>query len=114
MLVTILMKVSPAFHFIEPQVSMNISTTPATQIQPQHLFSPDTIPSSPTTPANDGEPLRSLQAAQWEAARQEELNLCHTNSVWSTPMPLPPGKKATNLGFIYALKHGGDSTLPVR
>ena len=25
-----------------------------------------------------------------------------------------PGKKAINLGFVYALKHGGNPTLPVR
>ena len=83
---------------------MNISTT---TVQPAHLFYPDTISNSPVTPKNDNESLKSPQAAQWEAARQEEINSCHANSVWSEPMPLPPGKKATNLGFIYALKHGG-------
>ena len=101
----------PAMHFDEHCVSMNVSTA---TVQPTHLFYPDTISNSPVTPKNDNESLRSPQAAQWEAARQEEINSCHANSVWSEPMPLPPGKKATNLGFIYALKHGGNPNLPVR
>ena len=58
--------------------------------------------------------MNSPSAYLWEAERQEELNSCKTNAVWSKPMQLPPGHKAVNLGFVYAVKHSGDANLPTR
>ena len=90
MLVTPCDEYFPCIHFDEPQVSMNVSATP---IQLAHMFFPDTISTSPIAPTNDDESLRSPQAAQWEAARQEEIHSCHANSVSPAPMPLPRGNQ---------------------
>ena len=61
--------------------------------QPRPEFLTYFVHSSPTVriPKSDKESLNCQQAAFWETARQEELNACKANSVWSEPMKLPCG-----------------------
>ena len=84
----------------------------AFKVSTSQSFVADSISSLPSTPSNDQESMSSPHAQQWESARQDELNSCRANAVWSEPMHLPPGHRSVNLGFIYALKDSGNPKIP--
>ena len=86
----------------------------AFKVSTSQSFVADSISSLPSTPSHDQVSMSSPHAQQWENARQNELNSCRANAVWSEPMHLPPGHKSANLGFIYALKDSGNPKIPQR
>ena len=90
------------------------STTSSLKVSTNQALLPDSISSFSYTPCNDNESLSSPQAQQWENARQDELNSCRANAVWSEPVHLPPRQRSVNLGFIYALKDSVNPKIPQR
>ena len=105
--------VFPCIHFDDGHDSPDrVSSFQATSYDPVTPI--ESLQTSPMVPSSDVESLHSPQADKWEIARQEELQSCKVNGVWSKPMLLPEGHKAVNLGFVYALKHSAGKNSPVR